>query len=209
MLSHRKNLPFSVMCVKYGTILNVTTRSLMITVNQFTPVLTGSVIVVTVTNPQKKVTTIPHIPLAYHIAYQVFHHLTQPQNPSIPPHHANQNPSKPLKIINVNCQSLVGKKGAWAHLLEGTRSDVIIALETWHNNTIRNNKLEVTCYTIYRRDWPNGRGGGALIAVTDNIRSSAMPTNTLSDQLWVKLSCCRHRDLLVGAFYRQKFLIRH
>ena len=103
----------------------------------------------------------------------------------------------------------MGKKGAWAHLLEGTRSDVIIALETWHNNTIRNNKLEVTCYTIYRRDWPNGRGGGALIAVTDNIRSSAMPTNTLSDQLWVKLSCCRHRDLLVGAFYRQKFLIRH
>ena len=33
MLSHGKNLPFPVMCVKFGTILYVTTYSLMITVN--------------------------------------------------------------------------------------------------------------------------------------------------------------------------------
>ena len=111
---------------------------------------------------------------------------------------------KPLRIINVNCQSLSGKKGAWAHLLEGARPDIIIATETWLDNTITNNELEMPHHTVYRRDRSTGPGGGVLIAVASNIRSSLIKTATTSEILWVKLSCHGQRDLLIGAFYRPR-----
>jgi len=38
-----------------------------------------------------------------------------------------------MRIINVNCQSLVDKKGPFYNLLDSSRPDVIIATVLWRN----------------------------------------------------------------------------
>ena len=37
---------------------------------------------------------------------------------------------RPIRLLNVNCQSISGKKGAWINLLASTKPDIIIATET-------------------------------------------------------------------------------
>ena len=72
---------------------------------------------------------------------------------------------RPLKIINVNCQSISVRKGAWGHLFHTTRPDIIIATETWFDKIVSKSELESDGYQIYRRDRKNGSHGGVLIAV--------------------------------------------
>ena len=66
-----------------------------------------------------------------------------------------------------------------------TKPDVIIATETWLGKTTNNNELEMTHYTIYRRNIHTGHAGGVLIAVTKNIRPSVIPNETTSEQIWI------------------------
>ena len=48
--------------------------------------------------------------------------------------------------------------------------DIICVTETWLNNTVFNNEILPTSYTIYRKDRAN-RGGGFLIASNNSIPS--------------------------------------
>jgi len=48
--------------------------------------------------------------------------------------------------------------------------DIICVTETWLNNTVFNNEILPTSYTIYRKDRAN-RGGGVLIAINNSIPS--------------------------------------
>ena len=48
----------------------------------------------------------------------------------------------PLRIINLNCQIIVGKKGAWINMLNTFKPDPIIAIETWLDDTISNTEHE-------------------------------------------------------------------
>ena len=107
-----------------------------------------------------------------------------------------------LRFINVNCQSLTGKKGAWINLLHTTKPDVIIATETWLNSTIGNAELECDSYNIYRRDRKSGNHGGVMIAVNSAITSTEVEIKSEAEILWVKIQCVGHRDIYVAACYR-------
>ena len=161
---------------------------------------TGSVTCVTVTiDPKPTHHTTPFLTPSIQHYQALSRHTSSPSKPK-----PSWTKGKPLKIINVNCQSISGKKGAWAHLLEGARPDIVIATETWLDNTITNNELEMPHHTVYRRDRTSGPGGGVMIAVASNIRSSVIRTTTTAEILWVKLSCQGQRNLIIGAFYRPR-----
>ena len=109
---------------------------------------------------------------------------------------------RPLRVINVNCQSINGKKGAWINMLNTTRPDVIIATETWLDSTISSSELESDDFTIYRRDRKAGRGGGVMIAVNSSITSTEVSIRCEAEILWVKIQCIGHRDIYIAACYR-------
>ena len=109
---------------------------------------------------------------------------------------------KPLRIVNINCQSISNKKGPWTHLIDGCWPDIIIATETWLNDTIKDSELESPGYTIYRKDRVKGTNGGVLIAINKSIKSSAISVTTNEEILWAKVSCRGQCDLLIGACYR-------
>ena len=63
-----------------------------------------------------------------------------------------RNKARPLQLLNVNCQSIPSKIGAWRHLLSTNEPDVVVATESWLNPSIFDAELEADNYTIYRRD---------------------------------------------------------
>ena len=110
--------------------------------------------------------------------------------------------NRPLRLINVNCQSLSGKKGAWAHLIQTTQPDIIIATETWLDGSVSNSELESDMYTIYRKDRSSGIRGGVLIALNSTINSNEVNIKSNSEILWVKIQCPKQHDIFIAACYR-------
>ena len=110
---------------------------------------------------------------------------------------------KPIRLINVNCQSIPSKIGAWKNLIDCTEPDIVVATETWLKPDIHNAELEMDEYAVYRRDRRNNIGGGVLIAVHKSINSTE--TNIETDDaelLWVKVVLKNQPDLLIAACYR-------
>jgi hypothetical protein len=66
----------------------------------------------------------------------------------------------PLRILNVNFQSIKGKQGQVWNLIDSTNPDIIVGTET------SNSQIFPSGYNIFRKD-RNCGGGGVLIAVKD------------------------------------------
>ena len=110
---------------------------------------------------------------------------------------------RPLKILNVNCQSIPSKVGAWRLLISKHEPDVVVATETWLNSNIYDAELESDDFVIYRRDRERSTGGGVLIAVHNSINSTEIKTeNENAETIWAKLILTSQQNITIGACYR-------
>ncbi len=115
--------------------------------------------------------------------------------------------SRPLRILNINCQSLVNKKGPFYNLIDSTKPDVIIATETWFNSNIGDAEYFSSQYYVHRRDrGAENPGGGVLIAVNSMYLSSReeLLETGAAETLWCKLNIKGCKTLYIGACYRPK-----
>lgn len=112
-----------------------------------------------------------------------------------------------LKLLNVNCRSIVNKKDTFQNLVDSTSPDIIIATETWLTDDIKDGEIGQANnfserYSIYRQDRTT-RNGGVMIAVRANIKSlRETELETGGEQVWVKVEIKGTRALLVGGYYR-------
>ena len=65
--------------------------------------------------------------------------------------------------------------------------DIICVTETWLNNTVFNNEILPTSYTIYRKDRVN-RGGGVLVAINNSIPSQLCHVSNSIEMISVHLN---------------------
>ena len=82
--------------------------------------------------------------------------------------HKQKNPTKPLRIINLNCQSIKNKKAEFLALVESCKPDIIFGTESWLNNNVFDAEYFPENYSFVRKDRPEpqkGGGGGVFIAV--------------------------------------------
>ena len=130
-------------------------------------------------------------------------------NPPTPKTNRDYDKSKvnALCVVNVNFQSVLSKKAELHHLIDSTKPNIIIGMETWLHDGIRTQEFlpENLGYCVYRSDRKKGSDhhGGVLTCVTKWLISDPVPeSETDCEILWVKINLVGVNSLLVGAFYR-------
>ncbi|KAK3105360.1 hypothetical protein FSP39_023412, partial [Pinctada imbricata] len=99
-----------------------------------------------------------------------------------------QNPKvNNLRVININFQSIKNKVADLEILIESTRPDVIIGTETWLSSDMASSEFVPSEYQVYRRDRPTDPHGGVLIAIKDNLVSSAVHSSQLAEVVSAKI----------------------
>ena len=107
----------------------------------------------------------------------------------------------PLRTLNVNFQSIKGKRPLVENLLESTKPDVVFGTETWIDGSVSDNQIFPSNFKLYRKD-RNLEGGGVLVAVRNEIPSSAVPElDSNCEIVWCKIEQEGQEDLFLGTFY--------
>ena len=111
----------------------------------------------------------------------------------------------PLRILNINCQSMKKKQDRMENLIDSTNPDIGIGTETWLDPRITNNQVFPHNYTVWRKDRENSKGGGVLIAVKNTFLSSDVPElQTTCDSceiIWVKINVVNCKTLYICSYY--------
>ena len=91
-----------------------------------------------------------------------------------------------MKIISLNCQSIVSKKEVFWELLDNYSPDIVIACETWLNQSILNNEIIPSDYKLYRCDRSDNHGG-IFIAVKNPLNSQRIQCSASCEMCAVNL----------------------
>ena len=128
-----------------------------------------------------------------------------PGHSSTPTRQSTQNKfrNRPLRVINVNFQSMVGKKAEIIEMLDRLKPDVLIGTETWLTSQVSDGELLNQDYQIFRKDRGYNQWGGVMIAVKNDLQCTLVPElRTDCELLWVKILTKTQKSVYVGAFYR-------
>ena len=82
--------------------------------------------------------------------------------------------ASPLKIVNINFQSIKSKLCRLSNVIDSIKPDIIIGTETWLDKDIKDSEICPKGYILHRRDRnsKNHRtGGGVLLAIKNEYNS--------------------------------------
>ena len=120
------------------------------------------------------------------------------------PHALTKTKSRsPLRILTLNCQSLVNKRADFSELVDRSNPDIIIGTESWLRPDHFTAEFFPPSYTVDRKNRLDKRGGGVFIAIRNTLTSSTGPTLEVNAELlWCTISLEHQKSLTIGAFYR-------
>jgi len=116
-----------------------------------------------------------------------------------------------LRILTVNCRSIVGKSAEFAATLDYIKPDIVCGTESWlkgiqpgknpTTDTITSSEIFPSNYRVYRND-RGTRGGGVFILVHEDIVSVEQPNFVTECEVdWAKIQIKDNKDLYIGVFY--------
>ena len=115
---------------------------------------------------------------------------------------------KPLRVLNVNCQSVCPKKGEFQNLINNTSPHIVVATETWltegdhKDGEIGEVNKFSSDYNIYRKDRKDGYGGVFVAVTKDLISERAVELETEAEMVWVRINMAGSKSLYVSSCYR-------
>ena len=110
-----------------------------------------------------------------------------------------------LKILCVNCQSIVNKKHEFQNMIQTHNPDIVTATESWLKKEHFTSEIfpSTLGYSVFRRDRPIGKGGGVFIMVKNNLLPSEQPKlNTDCEIIWIKLEIKGTKPLYISSYYK-------
>lgn len=106
-------------------------------------------------------------------------------------------------VMITNCNSLFGKKEAFAETVKSSNPHVILVTETWLKPDISNSECIPDNYTAYRKDRLGRTGGGVLIAVRNDIIATHLEYLDVDAELiWISLQMVNSKPIHICCFYR-------
>ena len=131
-------------------------------------------------------------------------HRLKPTHSSTPTRTKSQKSSKPLRIININFQSIKMKQCRISNLLESVKPDIILGTETWLDPSIKSSEIFPRGYSVFRKDRTKSGGGGVLIAVTSELICEEVPElDSNCEIIWAKIKLIGNGTLYLGSYYRR------
>ena len=114
-----------------------------------------------------------------------------------------------LKLLNINCQSIVNKKAEFDALLDKHKPDIVVGTESWLiPNHIDSEVFPKSLgFALFRQDRELGTsGGGVFILVKDTlIASEQKQMKTECEIIWVKFEMTTTKPLYVAAYYKPRY----
>jgi len=111
-----------------------------------------------------------------------------------------------LTLINVNCQSIVNKKGEIQNLIDTHDPDVICATETWLSKEHKDGEIcfgLLDNYDVHRHDRASRQGGGVLIATKKDLQAEYQPNlETDCESIWISIKLQAAKTMYICSFYR-------
>ena len=111
-----------------------------------------------------------------------------------------------MKILNINCQSIINKRSEFQSVLDLEKPDLVIGTESWLNTDYLDSEIfpRSLGYTSFRLDRASGtNGGGVFILVKDTLVASRQKTlETDCEVIWVKIEAAQSKPVYLAAYYR-------
>ena len=111
----------------------------------------------------------------------------------------------PLKVLIINCHSILDKKPELENLIETTQADIILGTESWLRDDHLSTSIFPKGFKVYRKDRRNRTGGGVFILVTEELISSEpeeMKVEGSCELIWAHIQVPGSSQLFIGSFYR-------
>lgn len=105
-----------------------------------------------------------------------------------------------MKLLNINCRSVVNKSTELEGLIIANDPDIVILTETWLSDEIYDSEFVPSGYRVYRKD-RGSRGGGVCIIYKSALNVFLMPEVAYIECLFCKAYSGGLR-YIVGAMYR-------
>ena len=117
---------------------------------------------------------------------------------------SKQRDDVPLKVLHLNCHSILNKNPLLFNIIDSTQADIVIGTESWLSKDIVSPSVFPDGYNIYRNDRPS-TGGGVFILVSNKYTSTQpeeLPVTTECEQVWVKIDIKGVAVTLIYMIYR-------
>ena len=108
---------------------------------------------------------------------------------------------KPLKIININFQSIKNKIAELGNFISVSDPDILIGTETWLNQTITDNEIFPPGYSLLRKDRQDGYGG-VLLAIKSDMIHEPIATPIQLEMTATKIHLNNNKHIIIAAIYR-------
>ena len=109
----------------------------------------------------------------------------------------------PLRVLNINFQSIKMKQCRLSNILESVNPDIVIGTETWLDSNIKDPEIFPSGYKLHRKD-RTSNGGGVLIAVKEEYNSEEAPElDTKCEIVWAKLNLIGNGTVYICSYYRR------
>ena len=109
--------------------------------------------------------------------------------------------SSHLKVLIMNCQSIVGKRAIFDNLIDCYSPEIVVGTESWLKPSISNSEVFPTSFQVFRRDRPTGHSG-VFIACDKILPWQEIPIETDCETVAIKLTNSSCQTLIVIALYR-------
>ena len=98
--------------------------------------------------------------------------LNDSKEPTIVQRSQRQRNDIPIRVLIVNCHSIVEKRPQLENILESTQADIVLGTESWLNSQHLSTAIFPKGFKVYRKDRVNRAGGGVFIMVSEKFISS-------------------------------------